>query len=160
FYHPCEFVHKEFWDGVNFRRGANPPRERWQLPPTRTAEETRSAFRVFESYVRFIKRFPEVRFITASEAARLYRDRARGHRFTPAEGRAVAAAVGDEVTFYKDKDLALSASEVFALLNDYVAAGAAGRVPEHLEVTRTPYGPTGRVPVLTGAVNTDASQFG
>ena len=27
FYHPCEWVHKEFWDGVNFRRGANPPRK-------------------------------------------------------------------------------------------------------------------------------------
>ena len=25
FYHPCEFVHQEFWDGVNFRGGANPP---------------------------------------------------------------------------------------------------------------------------------------
>src|SRR5207302_10246288 len=21
YYHPCEFVHKEFWDGVNFRNG-------------------------------------------------------------------------------------------------------------------------------------------
>src|SRR5947209_9128563 len=28
FYHPCEFVHKEFWDAVNFRDGANPPREK------------------------------------------------------------------------------------------------------------------------------------
>ncbi len=26
FYHPCERVHREFWDGVNFRRRANPPR--------------------------------------------------------------------------------------------------------------------------------------
>jgi hypothetical protein len=158
-YHPCEFVHKEFWDGVNFRNGANPPRERWQPPPARTPEETRSAFRVFESYVRFIKRFPEVRFLTASEAARLYRDRARGHRFTPAEVRAVAASLGDEVTYYKGQDLALAPSEVFALLNDYVAARGAGRAPEHLEVARTPYGPTGRVPVLTDAVTTDASQF-
>ena len=24
FYHPCEWVHVEFWDGVNFRRGAGP----------------------------------------------------------------------------------------------------------------------------------------
>src|SRR5262245_9091559 len=33
FYHPCEFVHKQFWDGVNFSKGANPPREEWKLPP-------------------------------------------------------------------------------------------------------------------------------
>src|SRR5438270_149298 len=30
YYNPCEFVHKEFWDGVNFKYGANPPRGRWQ----------------------------------------------------------------------------------------------------------------------------------
>ena len=24
YYHPCEFIHTEFWDGVNFKRGANP----------------------------------------------------------------------------------------------------------------------------------------
>jgi hypothetical protein len=40
FYHPCEWVHKEFWDGVNFRRGANPPREQWKAPPQRPPEET------------------------------------------------------------------------------------------------------------------------
>src|SRR5689334_31499 len=44
FYHPCEWVHKEFWDGVNFRRGANPPREQWKAPPQRSPEETEAAF--------------------------------------------------------------------------------------------------------------------
>src|SRR6266481_377040 len=31
FYHPCEFVHKEFWDGANFKHGANPPRDQWKI---------------------------------------------------------------------------------------------------------------------------------
>jgi hypothetical protein len=159
FYHPCEFVHKEFWDGVNFRKGANPPREQWKLPPARTAEETRSAYRVFDDYIRFIKRSPDVRFITASEAAKLYRDRARGRRFTQADLRAVAAAVGDEVTFQPSKDYSLAAGEVLALLNDYVAGHAAGHAPEQVELKATPDGPTGRVPVLTSPVTTDASQF-
>src|SRR5947209_14456829 len=75
FYHPCEFVHKEFWDGVNFRNGANPPREQWRLPPTKTPEESKTAYQVLEGYIRFIKRFPDVQFITASEAAQLYRDK-------------------------------------------------------------------------------------
>jgi hypothetical protein len=99
FYHPCEFVHKKFWDGVNFSKGENPPREQWKQPPAKTAEETRSAYRVFEDYVRFMKRFPEVRFITASEAAKLYRDRSRDHRFTADELESIAKNVGDEVTF-------------------------------------------------------------
>jgi hypothetical protein len=159
FYHPCEFVHQEFWDGVNFRRGANPPRELWKAPPQKSADETRAAFRVFEEYVRFMKHFPDVYFITASEAAKLYRDRAPGRRFDPAEVKAIAAAVGDEATFQRHPDYALSAGEVFALLNDCVAARARGQAPGHLELSVSPLGPTGRVPVLSSPVTTDASQL-
>src|SRR5205823_7436944 len=75
YYHPCEWVHAEFWDGVNFKRGANPPREAWKAPPQKTPEETRVSYEVFEKYVRFMKRFDDVRFITATEAAKLYRDK-------------------------------------------------------------------------------------
>ena len=35
FYHPCEWVHVEFWNAGNFRRGANPPREQWKAPRQR-----------------------------------------------------------------------------------------------------------------------------
>jgi hypothetical protein len=114
---------------------------------------------VFEEYVRFMKRFPDVRFITASEAARLYRDRAQGRRFSLAEIKAIASGVGDEVLFQKHAGYALSAGEVFALLNDLVAARAGGQTPDHLELSASPLGPTGRVPVLTGTVTTDASQL-
>jgi hypothetical protein len=163
FYHPCEWVHKEFWDGVNFRRGANPPREAWKLPAMKTPAETKVAYRVFADYVRFLKRFPDVKFITASEAAQLYRDRARGRRFGTDELKAIARAVSatpDEgVSFQTHKGYALTASEVLALLNDYVSARLAGRAPGHVELTATPYGPTGAAPALPAAVTTDASQF-
>ncbi|MGH7223845.1 MAG: hypothetical protein ACRELF_11490, partial [Gemmataceae bacterium] len=158
FYHPCEFVHKKFWDGVNFSRGENPPREKWQQPPAKTAEETRGSYRVFEEYIRFIKRFPEVRFITASEAAKLYRDRARDRRFTPDELASIAKTVGEEIGFQAHKDYALSASEVFALLNAYMDR-TRGADATPLAVKSTPLGPTGRVPILTETVTTDASQF-
>jgi hypothetical protein len=160
FYHPCEFVHKEFWDGVNFRNGANPPREQWKLPPTKTPEESRVAWDVFEGYVRFMKRFPDVQFITATQAARLYRDKARDHHFTAADVKALADAVTDDVTFQRRDDYTLAASEVFALLNQYVAAKAAGHEPEALDCPATPYGPSERVPVLGEPVTTDWSQFG
>ena len=58
YYHPCEFVHEEFWDGTNFRNGANPPRSEWQKPPVKSAEEVETAHATFEAYVRFIKTFP------------------------------------------------------------------------------------------------------
>src|SRR5581483_6252511 len=46
-YHPCEWVHKQFWDGVNFSKGANPPRSQWKLPPQKSAEETKLSYRIF-----------------------------------------------------------------------------------------------------------------
>src|SRR5262249_42950402 len=125
YYHPCEFVHKEFWDGVNFRNGANPPREKWQPPPAKTGGGRKGAYQTFEGDVRFIKRSPEVRFITASEAAKLSRDDARRRDFTPAELRAVAGEVSADVTFQRRGRYALAAGEVFALLNEYVAEKAA-----------------------------------
>jgi hypothetical protein len=77
FYHPCEWVHREFWDGVNFRRGANPPREQWKPPPQRPPEETEAAFKRFAQYIDHIKSTPGVRFVTASDLPSLYPDRVR-----------------------------------------------------------------------------------
>ncbi len=159
YYHPCEFVHKEFWDGVNFRNGANPPREEWKQPPMKTPEESRVAYQTFEQYVRFLKRFPEVHFITASEAGRIWRDSARERKFTVAELKAIAAAVKPEVTFQRREDYTLAPSEIFVLLNAFVAETAAGRGPAAIAFPGTPYGPSGPAAPLAEAVTTDMNQF-
>ncbi len=77
YYHPCEWVHLEFWDGVNFRRGANPPREQWQLPPQRPAEETAAAFQRFGQYIDYIRSLPNIGFVTAADLPVLYPDAVR-----------------------------------------------------------------------------------
>ncbi len=159
YYHPCEFVHKEFWDGVNFKNGANPPREQWRQPAQKSPRETQLAFEVFEKYVAFVKRFPDVQFITATEAAQLYRDQARGRAFTPAEVKNIAAAVTDKVTFQRHGDYALAASEVFSILNDYVLEKSAGHDGERITLKNTPFGPSNPVSILTDPVTTDWSQF-
>ncbi len=159
-YHPCEFVHKQFWDGANFVKGANPPREAWKLPTQKTAEESRTAYQVLENYVRFMQRFPEVRFITASQAARLYRDRAGEVEYDRGRLKTIATSVGEDVTFQKHGNLTLSASEVFLLLNGLVAEyGEAKKLPGKIQLQGTPLGPTGQVTPLPGAVTTDWSQF-
>jgi hypothetical protein len=158
-YHPCEFVHREFWDGVNYKYGANPPRERWRKPGQKTDQETEAAFQVFGDYVRFMQRFPEVRFITATEALRLYRDRAQGRTFTPAELKAVAGKVGAGVTFQRHGNYALAPSEVFALVNEYVAERGAGHTPTGIPLRGTPYGPSEKGPPLEHPVTADWSQF-
>ena len=85
FYHPCEWVHREFWDGVNFARGANPPREQWKAPGQRGAEDTEGAFKRFAEYVDHIASIPGVRWITASELPVRYPDRVRREGVSAAE---------------------------------------------------------------------------
>jgi hypothetical protein len=77
FYHPCEWVHREFWDGVNFARGANPPREHWKPPPQRTTDETESAFKRFGEYVDHIRGIAGVKWVTATDLPLLYPDTIR-----------------------------------------------------------------------------------
>lgn len=154
YYHPCEFVHKEFWDGANFRNGANPPREQWKLPAAKTPEESKAAYEVFEEYVRFIQRFPDVQFVTASETARLYRDKARCRKFTAEELRTIAKGVNENVLFQRQGNFALSAAEVFSLLNDSVASRSL-----EAALADPPLGPTQPAAVLGSPVTTDTSQF-
>ena len=77
YYHPCEWVHQEFWDAVNFRRGTNPPREQWQAPPQRPAAETEAAFGRFAEYIDHIRAIPGVRWVTAGDLPLLYPDLTR-----------------------------------------------------------------------------------
>jgi hypothetical protein len=93
FYHPCEWVHRQFWDGVNFSRGANPPREQWKAPPQRPAEETEAAYKRFEKYIDFQKSLPGVTFVTASELPLLYPDAVRDDGLDAASVRRVAAGL-------------------------------------------------------------------
>ena len=140
-YHPCEFVHKEFWDGVNFREGANPPREAWKIPREKTPEEKALAFGNFERYITFMKRFPDVQFVTASEALRLYRDDAIAHEFSRDELQSIAKACNPRVSFIKQGNLYLSAAETFSLLNTFVAEAAAGHKLETVKLFPSPNGP-------------------
>jgi peptidoglycan/xylan/chitin deacetylase (PgdA/CDA1 family) len=121
YYHPNEWVHTEFWDGVNFRRGANPPRAEWKLPGTRPAAETEQAFHDFEEYVRFIKSQPGVRFVTATELLTIYADASMARGYREADLLAFARAAQQEITFQRLDGYALSAADVFGLLTNATA---------------------------------------
>src|SRR5262249_46332623 len=150
-YHPCEFVHRQFWDAANFRFGANPPRDKWKVPLQKTPEETKASFEIFRNYVRFMKRFADVRFITASEAVRLYQNKAQGRAFSADEIRDIAAKVGDDVSFQKRCNLTLSPAEVLQILCDAVTSG----VERPVTLSLSPLGPTGFVPTLPEPLSTD-----
>lgn len=158
-YHPCEFVHKVFWDGVNFREGANPPRAEWKVPPEKTPEEKAVAFGNFERYVNFMERFPDVQFVTASEALRLYRDEAAGRSFSREDLKAICKAVQPQVSFVKHGDVYLSGAEAFSLLNAFVAQSADGKKPESIRLGPTPFGPGKAASEDTGELNPTTNQL-
>jgi hypothetical protein len=126
YYHPCEWVHKVFWDGVNFGRGANPPREQWKAPPQRPAEETEAAFERFGAYIDHIRSIPGITFVTASQLPELYPDRLRTDGLKPGELRQLADTLAspelkglDDMTI---GSMELSPADEFELLTRAVAS--------------------------------------
>jgi peptidoglycan/xylan/chitin deacetylase (PgdA/CDA1 family) len=148
YFHPCEFIHREFWDAVNFAHGANPPREEWKLPPMKDPAESEKAFQYFEELVKYMKSFPLVEFVTASQALQLFRDTAQKRTYSPDDLAAIAGQVDPEVSFQTHDDYVLTASEAFFLLNTYVAGVIRKSPPQPIFLDGTPTGPA----VLTSAI--------
>jgi len=134
YYHPCEWVHKQFWDGVNFSRGANPPRAEWKQPPQRAAEDTDAAFARFGQYVDHIRHLDGVRFVTASELPLLYPDPVRHPGATEKEldqlAARLVAAEKRSLDFRIIDDRAFSLADQFELLAAAVGMLAKNEVPQ------------------------------
>jgi hypothetical protein len=142
YYHPCEWVHQAFWDGVNFSNGANPPQDEWKLPPQKTARETAIAFETFEAYLKWMKKQKGVRFLTARDALTLYDDMALKHAFEEKELDEMAQAIGDTINFQMRGDLSLSPVEIFTLLNSRVTAHQTNQNSQQIyKLTSTIFGP-------------------
>jgi hypothetical protein len=156
YFHPCEFIHSRFWD-MNFALGANPSRDQWQVYPLRPPASRERAFDYFETLIRHMKSFPEVRFITGPQAMRLYVDRAREHRFSARELVEIAGQVEAEVNFQVHETYTLSPAEVMTLLAEQMTVrlrdNAGGLLPF------TVYGPSQPPPQLAEQVELPWPQF-
>jgi hypothetical protein len=156
YFHPCEFIHSQFWD-MNFARGANPPREQWKIYPLRPPDSRERAFSYFEQLIRYMKSFPEVKFITGPQAVRLYADGARGHTFSAAELTEIARQVGSEVNFQDRGAYALSPAEVMTLIAERMAAHQSADAS--LTLSFNVYGPNAPGPPPSEPVEVEWSQF-
>jgi hypothetical protein len=148
FYHPCEWVHKEFWDGVNFRRGANPPREQWKPPPQRSAEETDAAFKRFGEYIDYIRALPGVKFVTASDLPALYPDRVRKQGASRNELLELAKNLGNGLDYYVAGGKAYSLADQFELLTRAMADLVRGKSDASFIAAMGVLGPDGPPPAL------------
>jgi hypothetical protein len=145
FYHPCEWVHREFWDGVNFSRGRNPPREEWKAPPQRSPEETEGAFRRFGEYIDHIRSIPGVRFVTASDLAGIYSDSVRTEGATERELDELARRILNRATnvlnFQFVEKKAFSVADQFEFFTFAVSELAAGKKLRLPLIARGLFGP-------------------
>jgi hypothetical protein len=159
YFHPCEFIHSQFWD-MNFARGANPPREQWQIFPLRPPDSRERAFHYFEQLIPYMKSFPQVRFITGPQAMQLYEDGARSHKFSAREIAEIASQVESQVNFQDRKTLALSPAEILTLVVERMTAiPARSGADSGVTLPFTVYGPSLPSPELAEPVEIPWSQF-
>ena len=145
YYHPCEWVHQEFWDGVNFRRGANPPREQWKAPPQLPAAETEAAFRRFGEYIDYIRSIPGVRFVTAGDLPAIYPDPLRSQGASEQDVAELASRLlsgeAKGVDLQAIGDRSYSAADQFELLTTALAKLIAGENPAFPLISKGLWGP-------------------
>lgn len=160
YFHPCEFVHQWFWD-LNFANGANPPPSQWKRPPLKSAAQQKHTFDYFEGLVQYMKSFPQARFITGSDAVKLFPDLAHTREFSTSELKEIAEAVTPEVSFQRRGDYALSASEILEVLTKYVVSAIAtgATTAGSFTISNTPYGPAVDPPQLDHSINVPWDQF-
>ena len=163
FYHPCEWVHKEFWDGVNFRRGANPPRDQWKAPPQRPAEETEAAFERYTSYVDHMKSEPGVHFITARELPLRYPDRIRTIGATREDLAEIALRISDKdstgINWIVVDQKSYSPADQFELLLSAVTQAIDGHELSSPMPAKGLLGPDATPPTATAKESIDWSAF-
>lgn len=112
YYHPTEFVTTEFWDAVNFPKGADRERADWKRPPRRTGAESERCYGVLRSYAAHMKGVEGVRLVTAREMLQLY-----GSPLPPRVDRArIAAHLAERQTFLRTEQGALSAADMVQVL--------------------------------------------
>jgi hypothetical protein len=149
YYHPAEWVHQEFWDAVNFLRGANPPREEWRPPRQRPRAETEAAYDRFAKYVDFQRSLPGVRHVAAADLPALYRNRIREEGADLVTVRALAEGLARTAALDVARDRAgrwVSPAEQFSLITAFLAAALAdGRPPARVELADL-LGPSERPP--------------
>jgi hypothetical protein len=161
-FHPTQLISEVFWDAVNFAHGANPARSEWKMQAKCSPAQRERAFQYFEGLISYVRSFPGVRFVTASEAYVICRDKAQGRAFSSQEIAQVASRVKLGVTFQVSGDYSLSASDTFYLLNSLVSGYVINGTLERVTLAATLYGPTSQaygLRMAAGATKIEWSQF-
>jgi hypothetical protein len=117
--HPTRVISHEFWDGVNFAAGANPPRSEWRAQRLRSGDEVETAQRNVADFVRRLRDDERFELRPLSEVARQFR--AQNPGCSGGELRRLARRVSDEARPLFTE--AFSAAELAVMFAHAVALG-------------------------------------
>ncbi|MGI8959826.1 MAG: hypothetical protein ACR2IV_08720 [Bryobacteraceae bacterium] len=112
YYHPTEFITTEFWDAVNFAKGAMPARKDWVRPRSRTTEDSERCFHVLHEFVKHMKETPSVRFVTAQDLLQIY----DGPLPPVLDTRTIAEHLTRQITFLNSGGATLSPADMLIQL--------------------------------------------
>jgi hypothetical protein len=138
-FHLHTAINKEFWDAVNFSHGQNRSRSEYVRPTPQPAEVTERAWSDFDGMLGYMSSFEDVRFITASDATRIFR------KDRPSYDRALIESVlgglKSDVEYVKVGDDFASPSELFYLVVKSISSiSGAGKLPAKIRPME-PLGP-------------------
>jgi hypothetical protein len=118
YYHPCEFSSTEFWDGVNYSRGINTPRDKWKPSNARTIKEMHELVNMLGEFLEYTLKKPNVEYITAQQStAYEITDPAA---ITISDVREMAKDFSDGPNYYIRDKRSLCPSEVLTLFARYI----------------------------------------
>jgi hypothetical protein len=151
YYHPTEFVNTEFWDAVNFARGANPPRGEWKKPKPRTKDDAERCYGVLKKFVQHMKMVPDVHFSTAADLRKIFSDSLPAR----ADRKQLARHLMKEITFLAMQSDVLSPADMVVQLLGLEPGSVDGPTARAVSTLKA-----GTIPRSTfDAVVRDAAQF-
>ncbi|SFS62730.1 hypothetical protein [Paenibacillus sp. BC26] len=118
YYHPCEFACTGFWDGVNYNKGHNTPRDQWQPAPLRPAGEMERYIDMLGKFIDHTRTKSNVNYITSMEAYEM--EKSNRKPLQASDIRAIAAGISNELNYTVFQDYSLSASELHAVFCRYL----------------------------------------
>jgi hypothetical protein len=133
YYHPTEFVNTEFWDGVNFPRGAVRERSQWKRPNPRTKADSERTYEVMRQLAKFLRSKP-VQCVTASDVPRLY----QSEWGRPVRREEAKRALATRIAFAEWPETVLSAAELLLILLDVKVPTIEGPIERGVTTAKGP----------------------
>ena len=139
YYHPCEFSTVEFWDGVNFNRGVNTPRESWKGSRLREPGQMQVYVKMLGEFIDYLLS-KGCEFITTAQLTdpKYFGKQDECTEFTVSDIREMASLWNGNVNYIVFRGLSLSASEVFSLFKAHLCGDRL--------ITKLIYGPENDIP--------------